>query len=62
MTWEEARKQTQIDIETLVQRFQQRGRSSLCPEVLAIRVLLAKTRITFKQLQRGENGTRENAQ
>jgi hypothetical protein len=61
MTWEEARKQTQIDVEKLVRRFQQRGRSSLCPEVLAIRVLLARTRIMFKQIQRGENGTRENA-
>jgi hypothetical protein len=61
MTWEEARKQTQIDVETLVHRFQQRKRSSLCPEVLAIRVLLAKTRIMFKQIQRGENGARKNA-
>jgi hypothetical protein len=61
MTWEEARKQTQIDVETLVQRFQQRGRGSLCPEILAIKVLLAKTRIMFKQLQWGGNGTRENA-
>jgi hypothetical protein len=59
MTWEEARKQTQIDIENLVQRFQQRGRSLPCSEVLAIRVLLAKTRLILKQ--GGSDGARENA-
>ncbi len=29
MTWEEAREQAQIDIEKLVQRFRQRGKSTL---------------------------------
>lgn len=57
MTWEEARKQAQIDIEALIQRFQRRGKGGLCPEILAIRVLLAKERLLFKQLQGGINDT-----
>ena len=57
MTWEEARQQTQIDVEMLIERFQRRGKGGSCPEILAIKVLLAKERIFFKQLQRGLNGT-----
>ena len=51
MMWEEARKQAQIDVEILIHRFRKRGKDGLCPEILAIRVLLAKERLLFKQLQ-----------
>ncbi len=61
MMWEEARKQAQIDVEILIQRFRKRGKNGLCPEILAIRVLLAKERLLFKQLQGGMNGTGKTA-